>query len=201
MILQDNFYTLCQIFSSNSQIQKRLWSEIEVNYSTSNRYYHTLKHLDYIYTSLQNIKIDTITEFAIFYHDIIYDVRKKDNEKRSAYLAKQRLNELNVPKEIQEEVSKLIIKTQTHQGKNQRDNLFLDADLAILASPIEVYQNYIENIRKEYFIYNDEVYKSGRKEVLGFFLQKERLYNSDYFHKRYENKARKNLESELKSLS
>ena len=200
-MLEDKFYTLCQNFTVDKQLSKNLWIEIKTYYSSPNRHYHTLKHLEYIYISLENIEIDTVIEFSIFYHDIIYDVTKKDNEEKSASLAKKRLAELNVSKRVQKEVVELIIKTQKHQTESQKDSLFLDADLAILASHREIYQNYIEDIRKEYAIYSDKIYNSGRREVLNSFLKKERLYHSNYFHKRYEKIARKNLESELKSLS
>jgi len=200
-MLQDKFYTLCQNFTSDKELSKNLWIEIKTSYSDPNRYYHTLKHLEYIYTSLENIEIDSVIEFSIFYHDIIYDVKKNNNEEKSAFLAKKRLAELNVSQKIQNEVFELILKTKTHQTTSQKDSLFLDADLTILASPKKIYQNYIYNIRKEYTLYSDKVYNNGRKEVLKFFLKQERLYSSDYFHRRYEKIARKNLESELKSLS
>jgi predicted metal-dependent HD superfamily phosphohydrolase len=200
-MLQDKFYTLCQNFTSDKELSKNLWIEIKTSYSDPNRYYHTLKHLEYIYTSLENIEIDSVIEFSIFYHDIIYDVEKNNNKEKSAFLAKKRLAELNVSQKIQNEVFELILKTKTHQTTSQKDSLFLDADLTILASPKKIYQNYIYNIRKEYTLYSDKVYNNGRKEVLKFFLKQERLYSSDYFHRRYEKIARKNLESELKSLS
>jgi predicted metal-dependent HD superfamily phosphohydrolase len=56
-------------------------------------------------------------------------------------------------------------------------------------------------IRKEYNFYPDFMYKPGRQKVLQHFIQMPRIYKTDYFHDRYEEKARDNLHVELKELS
>jgi predicted metal-dependent HD superfamily phosphohydrolase len=66
-----------------------------------------------------------------------------------------------------------------------------------LGSSEEVYENYTITVRKEYAIYSDDVYRKGRQKVLNYFLEKERIYESDYFYELYEKKARKNLNWEL----
>jgi predicted metal-dependent HD superfamily phosphohydrolase len=87
-----------------------------------------------------------------------------------------------------------------HEGSSFDNALFLDADISIFGSKLEVYKIYMQNIRKEYAIYSDKVYREGRKEVLKRFLKKERLYLSNYFYNLYEEKARSNIKYELTSL-
>lgn len=99
------------------------------------------------------------------------------------------------------EVSQLIYESKTHKPTSTRNALFLDADLSILGTDSINYQNYIKQIRQEYAIYNDDVYRDGRKKVLAMFLEKERIYMSEYFYERYEQKARSNIVYELTVLS
>jgi len=167
-------------------------------YSNPTRYYHTLTHLKQIYTVLPTL--DTVTEFAIFYHDIVYDVLRHDNEEQSALICQNQLNHLAVPISIIEETMQLILETKMHNASSSRNTLFLDADLAILGSRRVPYLQYIKNIRKEYTIYSNIEYIKGRKKVLTHFLEKERIYISDYFYEHYENRARENLEKELRQI-
>ena len=66
----------------------------------------------------------------------------------------------------------MILATKTHipiEG-DEDSKIFLDADLVSLAQPTEEYNRNIRNIRKEYFIYSDDVYREGRIKVLESFL-------------------------------
>ncbi len=200
-MLENKFYTLCQKFTNNHNLIKTLWSEISVSYSTKNRHYHTLSHLESIYNQLEPFKLTSTLEFSIFYHDIIYRVQEKDNEEKSALLARKQLIKLGVPIQTIKKVYKLIVATHNHKVSSVDYSLFLDADLSILGSELEVYKIYIKNIRKEYFIYSDKEYKEGRRKILEKFLEKDRIYISNYFYTRYEQKAQKNIKSELESLS
>ena len=58
------------------------------------------------------------------------------------------------------------METKKHEGSSFDNALFLDADISILGSKLEVYKIYMQNIRKEYAIYSDKVYREGRKAVL-----------------------------------
>lgn len=79
-------------------------------------------------------------EFALFYHDIIYKVTRKDNEERSAIFAVERLKQLQEAgksdlrlNNISTRCEKMILTTKTHTISDDNDtNLFTDADLSIL---------------------------------------------------------------------
>lgn len=199
-MLENKFKILCGHFSKDKILINNLWQEVKSAHTQSKRYYHTLQHLQHIYKELENIKLTSHFEFAIFYHDIIYDVKRNDNEAQSALLAKKRLTELKVDDMLQEKVFKLILETASHEASSEENSLFLDADLAILGSSPKIYRQYLQNVRKEYALYSDRTYVSGRKKVLKSFLQKERIYRSNYFHEKYEHQAKVNIESELNSL-
>jgi len=199
-MLKDKFYTLCQKITTDHKYIEMLWSEISILYSTESRYYHTLSHLENIYNQLKPFQLTPAIEFAIFYHDIIYNTKERDNEEKSALLARKRLKELGAREEIRNKVYELIIETKKHESNSLDTALFLDADIAILGSKLKVYKIYMQNIRKEYSIYSDKEYQEGRYAVLKSFLKKERLYLSNYFYNLYEQNARNNINYELTSL-
>ena len=64
-----------------------------------------------------------------------------------------------------------------------------------------LYDTYCQQVRKEYSIYPDFLYKPGRKKVLEHFLNMERIFKTTYFFDLYEAQARENLRRELSSLS
>ncbi len=197
-MLRDRFTTLCKNFSSDQALINQLWLEIEEAYQDSSRHYHNLTHLVKIYNELP--KYDYVTEFAIFYHDIIYDVTKSDNEEQSAQLCKERLSNLNVKPTTIMETTTLIRETKTHNPSSPRNALFLDADLVILGSNSNEYREYTQKIRAEYRYYSEKEYIIGRMKVLTHFLKKERIYHSDHFYTQYESVARENILKELDTL-
>lgn len=179
----------------------KLWNEIEENYTGKKRHYHTLQHLQHLLTQLQTVKTNinnwnTIL-FTLFYHDIIYKASRSDNEEKSAALANERMQEIGVDEEIINACTNQIIATKSHTISTNNDtNYFTDADLSILGQPWEVYEQYYKNVRKEYSIYPDLLYKPGRKKVLQHFLQMERIFKTDYFYHQFEIQARQNLQQE-----
>jgi predicted metal-dependent HD superfamily phosphohydrolase len=72
--------------------------------------------------------------------------------------------------------------------------------LAILGSAAEVYARYEQAIRQEYEWVEVSVYRTKRGEVLRSFLDRDRIYGTDYFHQRLEGQARKNLEWAINRL-
>jgi predicted metal-dependent HD superfamily phosphohydrolase len=197
-MLENKFKTLCQKFTKEQTLISKLWQEIKIAHSEPSRHYHTLKHLEHIYKELQSPSVSM--EFAIFYHDIVYDAAGNDNEKQSAILCDKHLKLLNVPLELTKQITQLIHETKTHEASSSENSLFLDADLSILGSNEKTYEQYVQNVRKEYAIYEDDTYFTGRKKVLKMFLDKEKIYETKYFYNKYEKQARVNMLIEYNSL-
>ena len=199
-MLKNKFRTLCQNHTNDEKLIDKLWQEISHEHAKIDRHYHTITHLEHIYQEFETLDFTALLAFATFYHDIVYDALRNDNEEQSALLAQKRLTELNVPKELNKKVFQLIIETKTHKASNEENSLFLDADLAILGSSEATYTNYTQQVRKEYAIYDNKTYFRGRKKVLKIFLEKERIYESKHFHAKYEKQARVNILIEYNSL-
>jgi predicted metal-dependent HD superfamily phosphohydrolase len=97
-------------------------------------------------------------------------------------------------------VSDLIRSTARHLPQNKQPDCFyfLDFDLAILAATPSVYQSYAVAVWKEYqTTYPKPIYKMGRKKVLKAFLERDFIYYTSLYQKKFEGIARKNIQFEL----
>lgn len=204
-MLKKTFIELLTRYTDNAHLINKLWTEIEKNYSSSQRHYHNLLHLESLLKQLTEIRNeiqdwDTIL-FTLYYHDIIYSALNPDNEEKSAELAEKRLNELSVPKDKIALCKCQILATKSHIKSADSDtNYFTDADLSVLGQPWETYSLYYKNVRKEYSVYTDIIYNSGRKRVLIHFLEMSCIFKMKYFYEKFETQAKQNLLNEINSL-
>ncbi|HLK29328.1 MAG TPA: hypothetical protein VKT28_12175 [Puia sp.] len=204
-MLKETFIELLTNYTEQVSLKIELWSEIEKYYSNRKRHYHTLQHLNNLLFQLIEVKNEiqhweTIL-FTLYYHDIIYNSLKSDNEEKSAELAEKRMKQLFVSGDIIEQCKKQILATKSHvHSINGDTNYFTDADLSILGQTWEVYIAYCKNVRKEYSIYPDFVYNPGRKKVLHHFLTMDRIFKTEFFNSKFEIQARKNLQKEIEML-
>ncbi|UUW08907.1 hypothetical protein NLG42_22755 [Flavobacterium plurextorum] len=193
---------LFKIGFSVNEIQQN-WADLEKAYSKKSRHYHNLTHLKEMIRSFEKYrdKLQNPNEvlFSIFYHDFVYSASKKDNELKSAEYALAILPEnSNLNKQL---VFDAICATQQHQQNAIEDiNWLIDFDLKILAKDWDDYKIYFEQIRKEYRIYPDFLYKPGRAKALKHFLENEFIFQTDEFRNLYEEKARANIEKEISFL-
>ncbi len=200
-MLKQVFTKLTGNYSDNATSVK-LWNEIVINYNDAGRYYHTIGHINTIYRELSEVR-DCVEDWdvlllALFYHDIIYNVKRSDNEAESANLARERLQSTSLSDDRIKRCVLHILATKGHATSDDHDtNLFTDADLSILGQSPDVYKEYVKQVRKEYFVYPDIAYNKGRKKVLEYFLTMEKIFKTDFFYKKYEIQARENLEREL----
>lgn len=204
-MLKKTFIELLRNYTENENLIIELWTEIERYHSGKKRHYHNLKHLENLLYSLIDIK-DEISNweailFTLFYHDIIYNSTKSDNEEKSSELARKRMQQICVPNDTLELCIKHILTTKAHTISSDKDtNYFTDADLSILGQDWETYSEYYKNVRKEYSIYPNIIYNPGRKKVLKHFLEMNRIYKSEIFYNKLEVQAKQNIQMELELL-
>jgi predicted metal-dependent HD superfamily phosphohydrolase len=204
-MLKEIFIELASTYSKDESLIISLWNEIEKKYNSRKRHYHTLTHLEKLIEQLQACKTGIAdwhtVLFSVFYHDIVYNALKGDNEEKSAELAVKRLAQVDFPEDKIDTCKEMILATKAHTiSPNADTNLFTDADLSILGQPPETYKQYCLKIRKEYSTYPDIVYKPGRKKVLAHFLAMDRIYKTGTFFGKDEKQARENLQRELSQL-
>ncbi len=205
-MLEKYFAGCCKTYTVDNNQVRLFWEEIETAYNNKKRYYHNLLHLENLIKQLLPVKQqiqnwDAIV-FAVFYHDIIYNPVKKDNEEKSAALAAKRLSLLNCGQPTIESCRNIILATRKHEINIDGDvNYFTDADLSVLGADWDTYKKYADNVRKEYAVFPDIIYKPGRRKVLEHFSLMKRIFKTTYFFDRYELKAKNNLRKELELIS
>ena len=185
------------------------WEYLQARYSEPHRHYHTWAHIENMLEMYEEIK-DRLTmkwavQVAILYHDVIYDPTITSNESQSAALAFETFEKMYFFSTC-EVIEDLILCTKTHQlfdGTNGYEDdykYFLDMDLASLGVSEEQFDLNGGNIRKEYSHLSDEEYEAGRLAFFNSFLERDRIYHTDYFYDKFEVKARDNLTRSKKIL-
>lgn len=166
-------------------------------YTESQRYYHTIQHivecLDMFHQVRDQLNDPIAVEWAIWFHDIVYDPQASDNEEQSADLMQKKCGHLLSSDQIKK-VYAWILATKKHKPSNDQDlNYLLDIDLAILGSLRSRFVAYEQQIQQEYAWVEPELYKQKRAEVLRHFYKMQPLYQTEYFMNLLENRAKLNL--------
>jgi len=202
--MKEKFLNLIRKYSNNEDYNSECWTEIENNYLSKSRHYHNLEHIENMFSELDKVEsqikeLDTL-QFAIYYHDIVYKPTKNDNEHQSALIFEKRISETSFTN--LRGCMAQIEATKEHKSSNDNDiNILLDLDLSILGKSPKEYKKYYKNIRKEYQIYPNFMYRKGRRKVLKNILRLDFIYKTDFFKQEYENQAKENLRLELKQLN
>ncbi len=206
--LNVDWIDLVSNFSDDDRYIKDTFDRLVQFYNSLGRYYHNLNHVGDMLTEAEELKtlVDDYDSFlfAIWFHDIVYDAKRSDNEEKSSEMAKKFLNIIYYDKKKIEKVKYLILKTKNHSKIDSNEDLstrlFLDLDLLILGANDEIYRIYAENIRKEYSFVPEKIYILERIKILENFLNQEYLFKTERFRKQFEKIARKNIKSEISSL-
>ncbi|HSP84348.1 MAG TPA: hypothetical protein VLN09_01185, partial [Psychrobacter sp.] len=143
---------------------------------------------------------------ALYYHDVIYNPRRSDNELESAEYAVEALKGYLSAEQCQH-IYALIMMTATHELHECLDKdtvsdaaYLLDMDLSILGAPWSEYHQYAQAVRQEYAHVTKENYRVGRIAVLEKLLTHPTLYLTEYYHARLEEQARDNIKHEINLL-
>ncbi|WP_413191118.1 hypothetical protein [Psychrobacter sp. AT9] len=188
-----------------------LWQAAATRYNEAHRAYHTLHHLKQLFAQFEQVKHNLyephIIALALYYHDVIYEPTRADNELKSADYAVEALQKYLSAEQCQH-IYALIMMTATHQLDKLTDDdkrsdaaYLLDMDLSVLGAAGSEYELYASAVRKEYAHVPVTDYCIGRTAVLKGLLAHPRLYLTDYYFERLEKQARDNIKRELTSLS
>ena len=186
-------------------VARYTYHELCSQYNSPPRTYHNLTHIADCLTEFDAARHlatnpDAI-EFAIWFHDAVYDSKAKDNEEKSAELAQTVLSHAGLSGEFISTVSQLILATKHNQPPKDADTaLLIDVDLSILGQPASRFDRYEADIRNEYSWVADKDFTAGRSAVLKSFLGRQKIYATDFFQQKYEIAARENLKRSLEQL-
>jgi predicted metal-dependent HD superfamily phosphohydrolase len=172
-------------------------------YAAPGRHYHNLQHIEDCLGALARVDhlsaIEReILEQAIWWHDVVYDSTRSDNEELSARLAEQHLRD-----DLRQEVGRLIRLTKTHQVEpdDRLGAILISIDLSILGADPARYDAYAAAIRQEFAHVGEPDYRDGRARVLSQFAARPVIFPDAGFAATYDRQARENLARELVSLS
>lgn len=200
--LKDIWVELLHPYVSVESITGKLWQEIVDAYEAKGRYYHTLQHIEYLvnhaFIFRDQLQDFGVVLFSIFYHDIVYDPLRNDNEERSSQFARERLKVIGLAEERIKNCVDQILATKDHESIHDQDcDYFLDFDLAILGEEPDLFRAHSLNVRKEYSHLSDPVFYASRRKVLESFLHMPRIYKTEPFYEKYEARAIENIRSEI----
>lgn len=194
--------------AADNESNRRAFAELVAAYGEPERHYHNLDHIAHLLEIL-DATLDTDTgkqsdllRFAAWYHDLVYDPRRSDNESRSADAARLTMRTLGQSDAAIDRVCDLILMTQRHQAEEAdlEGQLFLDADLFILGTYPPTYQAYAAAIRREYSWVPDRVFFEGRRKVLLGFGERPMIYRTDMIRSKIEPSARRNIAAEIAQI-
>ncbi|OYV05504.1 MAG: N-methyl-D-aspartate receptor NMDAR2C subunit, partial [Verrucomicrobiales bacterium VVV1] len=191
----DRWMKLCRAVGLDGRDE---WVNLLTCYTEPTRTYHNAVHIGDCLEQLDqhfSLADDPLAvEFAIWFHDLVYDSRSTDNEARSAETAERFLKD----SPICSKVGGLVMATRHSAEILSGDAcLIVDIDLSILGRSEPDYDRYAAAIRSEYGWVLDGDYAKGRSRVLSGFLDRASIYSTQPFRDRYETQARLNLQREL----
>lgn len=174
-------------------------------YSEPHRRYHTTQHLDECLAKLREIRVAAThpeeIELALWFHDAIYDVRRQDNEEKSAEWARSTVLRAGLPVLIAERVHAMVMATRHDAVPTAPDErILVDVDLSILGADTWRFAEYECQIREEYSWVPDILFRPKRQRVLKEFLERPRIFSTEQFFNAYEAKARANLRRSIEQL-
>lgn len=194
-------------FCEDKEKQLALFEKLKKAYSHRSRAYHNLTHinsmLDLSTRFIEDLEDPDLLLCSIWYHDLIYNALRKDNELKSANKAKEVLEQLNCSPERIARCHRQIMLTKNHKVEvtdSIDERLLIDFDLEILSRDWNLYETYTKQIRKEYWMYPGPIYRKGRKEAMIHFLERDFIYQTEIFRSSKEEKARENIKREIEEL-
>lgn len=182
-----------------------LWSDLRARYAEPHRAYHTMPHIAECLAHLERVRASAhdadLVEFALWAHDVIYDPKRDDNERRSAEWARRALLDGGCKSEFALRAHSLVVATSHDAVPADEDaQLLCDVDLAVLGASRARFDEYEAQIRAEYAWVPEPLFRSRRADVIARFLARASIYTTPHFRQTFETAARSNLQRSLEAL-
>lgn len=164
-------------------------------YGEPTRHYHTLRHVrrclrDFDWARDAIPETDAV-ELALWCHDVIYVPGARDNERRSAEWFRQWAGGTIA---AADHIAAMILDTAHDRVPSDTAGRFtVDIDLAVLGYPRACFRRDGAYLRAERPDLDDAAYDRAERTFLSRLLDRPRIYQTDLFHARYEDHARRNL--------
>lgn len=196
----------------DSTVGQDMWIDLVTRWSEPHRAYHNLNHLLQVLQVIDALTDPALTtnlaltdeslwqvRAAAWFHDVVYEPAASDNEARSADHAARQLLRIGAQEAQIATVRALISMTIDHHVTDLDPAAVIlhDADLSILGQSAAQYLDYVNGVREEYSHIADEAFRIGRSTILTGFLNREKIYLGSDANRRFEARARINIQAEL----
>ncbi len=184
----------------------KVFRALEVHYEGRGRKYHTAHHIDECLSELARARhpeaTNPLLEYALWFHDAVYNTFSSKNELKSADWAAHVLEKSSAPPTSIDTVRALIIATcHGVQPTDLAQQLMVDVDLAILGADPDRYREFELQVRAEYWWVPTALYRKQRLTILRTFVMRQSVYATHEFRERYERLARNNLSWAMEQLN
>lgn len=181
-----------------------VYDHLVTAYAAPERAYHNLWHLkecfDHYNLVADRLRRPAEVALALWFHDVVYDSRRPDNEILSAAWADNVLCAAGCHAETIRRVHALILTTTHRTVPEAGDPAYLaDIDLAILGADAERFAEYEVQIREEYRWVDSVAFDAGRADFLSRMLARPTIFATPYFRDRLERAARRNIAHSIAS--
>lgn len=150
---------------------------IAKHWQEPHRYYHNEGHLAHLIKEIEQLynrqEINEEQRDALlvtaYFHDVIYDPTRDDNEERSAEFFIQMADSHPNTQLVKE----MILDTRDHEAKSELSEKFIQLDMQIVANAsFPQLLDWERKIFKEYQYLDYEIYRQGRLDLLQKFKAK-----------------------------
>ncbi|TWG88698.1 putative metal-dependent HD superfamily phosphohydrolase [Luteimonas sp. J16] len=200
-----------EVVSNAPDLPQGMLDALEAAYARPARAYHHFGHVREVLRHYDEVAAGPgwsqpwEVRLAVLYHDAVYEPGRTDNEARSAAFARAQIARWLPEAGVDvDRVAALIELTARHGQLARRDFEgsplaadtchFLDCDMAILGAEPAVFDAYDQAIAAEYRGHVPGwVFRINRRRFLKGLLARPRIFLSDFFHARFDARARANL--------
>ena len=166
MIYEKQKYVITTAFSEET------YNDIISRWKESHRFYHNLDHLNYLITQFEIMMIDKVITMeemnrlvvVAFFHDVIYDPKRNDNESKSVEYFLETAKESGVLKDkFIDHVCIMIMDTAKRvEPTDKLSKIFWTTDNSVLGLPVNKLIEVEHKIFLEYQWVSYDKYKEGR---------------------------------------
>lgn len=188
-----------------SEVPTQVHAELLCRYSEAHRAYHTLQHLRECLTLRSELAVPCTApaeiDIALWFHDAIYEPARGDNELRSAQWQDEVAAAAGLDQDVRRRLQGLVMVTRHTAAPTTPDEaLLVDIDLSILGATAGRFAEYERQVRQEYRLVPEWLYRRKRREILAGFLGRDAIYSTDECRRRFEARARLNLQGSIAAL-
>src|ERR1700730_10988835 len=173
-------------------------------YCEPHRIYHRCTHLVHCFQQLDLaptlIQDPDAVEMGLWFHDAVYTPGSSENEKESAELFVWAVGDHFRPSFIRKVYELILATAHKERAQDCNKQFIADIDLSSLGADWEEFLRDTKAVREEQADSSDAVFYPVHGNFLNSLLRRPRIFGSEFFCGRYEQRARENITRLLADL-